>query len=436
MRLAFFSPIPPAPTGIADYASEVLGLLAPEHEIHVFHAQGAVDPLSLPAGVRVHHASGFAARHEQSAFDLSVYQMGNGRAHDYLYAPLVSTPGLLVLHDLVLHHARARMFLDSPEARAYAQDPASEEARAAAEGPRLRYRDVVAYSHAAGAERLPFVQLNTTGDLLPYAYPLFRLPVEAARLVAVHNAFMARAVREECPDAEVVEIPMAASRVEVAPEAVAALRARLGLAPDEIVVGSFGLLTGEKRLAALARAVARASTHFPRLRLLLAGPASDEAALRALLTRFGVWPRTVLTGRVPLWTLPAHMEAADVVVNLRYPTARETSAALLRLLAQGRPTVVSDLEHLEALPEDAVVRTDTTDEEGEVTRAILHLAGSPALRARLSMAARRFMTREHTPERMREAYRVAIAQAASRRPPSPRPGWPEHWKAAAAPSPS
>jgi glycosyltransferase involved in cell wall biosynthesis len=431
MRLAVVSPIPPAPTGIADYTAEVLALLAPEHEIHVFHAQSAVDPLALPVGVRVHHASGFLPRHRDKPFDLVVYQMGNAPAHDFLYEPLAAVPGLLVLHDLVLHHARARRFLGSPEARAYAADQASKEKRAGARAALRLYEQEVAYSYPAAGERLAFTQLNTTGDLLPYAYPLFRLPVEASRLVAVHNEFMAQAVREEVEGVEVVRIAQAACPARTSPSGVAALRERLGFGPDDFVVGSFGLLTAEKRLATVARAVARAARSLPRLRLLLVGPSPDAQALQAMLKRLGVWKRTVVTGRVPLWTLPAHMDAADVVVNLRYPTARETSAALLRLLAQGRPTVVSDLEHLADLPPDAVVRAELTDEEGEVTRALLRLAASPFLRARLSAAARRFVTREHSPTRMREGYQEAIARAMRRPPPAARSGWPEHWKVAA-----
>ena len=428
MRLAFLSPIPPAPTGIADYAVEVLGLLAPEHEVHLFHSQGVVDPWALPVGVRVHHASGFLARHRERPFDLAVYQMGNGSAHDFLYEPLRAVPGLLVLHDLVLHHARARMFLESPEAVAYARDPGSAARRQEAEAVLAGYREEIAYAYPAGEGRLDLAHLNTTGSLLPYAYPLFRLPVESSRLVAVHNAFMAEAVSAEVPNAAVSLIPMAATRTKVQPAAVAALRLRLGFAPGDFVVGSFGLLTREKQIETLARAVARAAVHLPKLRLLLVGPAKDAPGLTSLLEDLGVRRRTVMTGRVPLWTLPAHMEAADLVVNLRYPTARETSAALLRLLAQGRPTVVSDLEHLSGLPDDTVVRADLTDEEGAVTRAILRLAATPRLRERLATAAGRFMAREHSPARTRAAYLAAIERAMSRPLPRPQPGWPEHWK--------
>ena len=55
-----------------------------------------------------------------------------------------------------------------------------------------------------------------------------------------------------------------------------------------------------------------------------------------------------------------------------------------------------------------MLRVDVTDEEGEVTRAILRLAGAPALRARLGRAAREHVSREHADARTAEAYAEAI----------------------------
>ena len=109
-----------------------------------------------------------------------------------------------------------------------------------------------------------------------------------------------------------------------------------------------------------------------------------------------------------------------MAVHLRYPTARETSAALLRVLAQGRPTIVSDLEHLSDLPHDAVVRADVADEEGEVTRALLRLAESPALRdaprrvrpgARCVRATARLAAARRTPPRS-SGRRAAVPNGA------------------------
>ena len=427
MRLAFLTPLPPAPTGIADYAVEVLGLLAGRHAIDVFHAQERIDGDRLPPSCTVRPARELLARHRERPYDAAVYQMGNGLDHAFLYEPLARVPGLLVLHDLVLHHSRARMFLDSPAARAYARDPSSAALREAARPALQAYRDEVAYSYPAQAGRLDEAHLSTTGDLLPYAYPLFRLPVEASRLTAVHNAYMAGAVQAEVPGAEVVRVPMMAERVPVAPAEVAALRARLGLRQDDFVVGSYGLLTREKRIETVARAAARAAAALPRLRLLLVGPVPDPAGLDRLLARLGVRERAVVTGRVPFREIAAHVEAADLVVHLRYPTARETSAALLRVLAQGRPAIVSDLEHLADIPREAVARADVADEEGDVTRAILRLSSRAAERARLGHAALEFARREHSAGRCREAYEAALERARAL-PDPPRRAWPAHWR--------
>jgi glycosyltransferase involved in cell wall biosynthesis len=426
-RLAYFSPLPPAPTGIADYSVDVLRLLSAFHRVDAFHAQERVDEAALPAACPAHRAEAFAQRHAERRYDLAIYQMGNGPAHDFLYHWIPRQPGLLVLHELVLHHARARAFLDSPEALAYRHEPSSALRREAALLPLQRYRDELGYSYPRQAGRLASAQLETTGRLLPYAYPLFRLPVEASRATAVHNGFMLRAIREELPETPLARIAMPMARVAVGAEAVARTRARHGIDRDELVVGGFGLLTPEKRIDTLARAAARARALGSRLRLLLVGPLPDPAALWARLGELGLRDVAILTGRVPLEELPLYIEACDVVVHLRYPSARETSAALLRVLAQGRATVISDLEHLDEIPRDAVLRADASDEEGGVLRAIVALAGSRGARERLGRKAADFTSRAHSPERCLATYEAAIETALRSQAPEPRAGWPAHW---------
>jgi glycosyltransferase involved in cell wall biosynthesis len=426
VRLAFVSPLPPAPSGVADYAADLLALVAGHNEIELFHGQDEVDGARLPAGVPLHPAARFLERHRGRPFELAVYQMGNGPSHDFVYDLVSRVPGLLVLHDLVLHHARAAQFLESEAVRAWRLEPASVAARERAKPVLEAWRAELAYSYPAQGGRLFAAQLGTVGDLLPYAYPLFRIPVEASRLVAVHNRFMAEAIRREVPEAEVECAPMPVSRVAVDARAVRELRARLGFATSDLVVGVFGLLTPEKRPLAVARAVARAAVTHPGLRLLLVGPVPDRTRLESELERLGVRGRTVLTGRIPLPELAEHIEAADVVAHLRYPTARETSAALLRVLAQGRPTIVSDLEHQADLPGDAVLRVDVADEEAALGAALARLAGDAALRRQLAHSAAAFVSRDHAPERVTEAWQRVFERARERRLPVSR-DWPAGW---------
>jgi glycosyltransferase involved in cell wall biosynthesis len=427
-RLAILSPLPPARSGIADYTVDVAWALAATHQIDLFHDGDSCDVAGLPASCATHPAAEFLQRHASAPYDLAIYQMGNGPSHDFLYPLLARVPGLLVLHDLVLHHARARMFLESPAVRAYRAEPGSATRRSEAALALAEYEAEVAYSHPTAAGRLAPVQLFTVGDLLPYQYPLSRIPIEASRAVAVHNTFMRDAILEEVPGAAVAVVPMPMERVSVDPDAVRALRTSRGVAEGEIVVGAFGLLTREKRLETVARAVARAAQARPNLRLWLVGPVPAPRALLRLLQERGIAERTLVTGRVPLAALPAYMEAADIVAHLRYPTARETSAALLRILAQGRPTVMSDLEHLADVPQDAVLRADVADEEGALTRALLRLSDNAPARIALGQRAAAFMAQNHAPERTRAAYEAAIALALSQPPPPPR-AWPAHWTA-------
>jgi glycosyltransferase involved in cell wall biosynthesis len=424
-RLAFLTPLPPATTGIVDYALDVLRSLAASHEIDVFHHPAVADTTGLPRSAGAFSAEEFPARHKARPYDLAVYQLGNGPDHDFVYEPLARVPGLLVLHDLVLHHARARSFLEAPEVHAYRAEPSRPDRRAAAAVALAAYREELAHSYPAQAARLADAHLHTAGRLLPYAYPLFRLPVEASRLTAVHNGFMARAVREEAPEAEVALVAHPVERFEVDAEDVRRTRRRLAL-EDAFVVGCFGLLTPEKQVATVARAVARAAVEVPRLRLLLVGAVPRRAALEARLLQLGVLDRTVMAGRVPWAELGAHLEAVDLVAHLRYPSAGETSGALLHVLAQGRPAVVSDLPNLAEIPEGAVLRADPCDEEGDVFRAILAVAAHPERGGRLGRAARGFAAREHSQERCRETYEAAIARALALPDPPPRTR-PDHW---------
>jgi glycosyltransferase involved in cell wall biosynthesis len=377
--------------------------------------------------VTVHRAAELVARQRERPFDLVVHQLGNSPAHEFQYELVSRVPGLLVLHELVLHHARAAQFLESDEVRAWHTSPGSVEAKQRAEPVLDAWRSELEYTYPGRGARLHAAELGTVGSLLPYAYPLVRLPVEASRAVAVHNRFTLEAVRAEVPGALVLQAPMPVTRFDVAAGAVRALRERLGFGPRHVVVGVFGLLTPEKRVASVARALARAAASDDRLRLLLVGPVPDRARLDADLARLDLLDRTVVTGRVPLVELAALIEAADVVAHLRYPSARETSAALLRVLAQGRPTLVSDLEHQSELPDDVVLRIDVANEDDALEAGLRRLAGDPELRKRLSRAAAAYVAREHEPPRVAAAWE-AVFEAARQAPvPAPRPEWPRHW---------
>src|SRR5215471_13355909 len=84
MRVAFFSPLPPARSGIADYSEALIGPLARRVDLEVF---SSVDQ-----------------PHDPARFDIALYQVGNNRWHDFVYETALRHPGVVVLHESNLHH--------------------------------------------------------------------------------------------------------------------------------------------------------------------------------------------------------------------------------------------------------------------------------------------------------------------------------------------
>src|SRR3954462_15253359 len=106
MRLAWFSPMPPARSGVAACSAELVSGLRDQDAIDVY----VDDPLvNGSAGRRSAHE--FPWRHRLQPYDLTVYQVGNSSSHDYLWPYLFRFPGIAVLHDIRLHHARAASLL-------------------------------------------------------------------------------------------------------------------------------------------------------------------------------------------------------------------------------------------------------------------------------------------------------------------------------------
>jgi hypothetical protein len=120
LRLAYFTPLPPAPTGIADYSWELLPQLAQLAEITVF----SPEPLGKPAGLNqffdVRPISVYAPLRME--FDLPIYQMGNSNHHEIIYQQALRYPGVVVLHDYYLHHLLATMTGSEESYGAYVRD--------------------------------------------------------------------------------------------------------------------------------------------------------------------------------------------------------------------------------------------------------------------------------------------------------------------------
>jgi glycosyltransferase involved in cell wall biosynthesis len=391
LRVAWFSPLPPVRSGIAAYSAEILPALAADHAIEPFSESNAHD---------------FVWQARRNPFDVIVYQLGNAPCHDYMWAYLARYPGLVMLHDARLHHARARLLLDQKRF----QD----------------YRREFHYDHPDAAPGLAEYAVEGMGGSISYFWSMLRVVMRTARAVAVHNPRVAGDLREQYPGVPIDTIRMG---VPLAAHTSRAHRTRLrrdlALPDDAIVFAAFGKVTPEKRMGPILAALGALVEEGRNAYVLIVGDADGCATLHDEVARRRLGERVRVTGFVPDAHIGAHLDAADVALCLRWPTAGETSASWLRCLAAARPTVISDLAHLVDIPtidprdwrssrEPVAVAIDLMDEARSLLLAMRALADDPPLRERLARSGHEYWAAHHTLDAMAEDYRRVLPAAAAR----------------------
>lgn len=381
MRIALVSPLPPAPTGVAEYTVRLRAALeryvAERGGGFTFEATDSFTPDSL------------------RAFDARIYQIGNNGLHAAAYRAALEVPGIVVLHDAVLHHFLLGLLSEQ------------------------EYRAEIVFNYGGWygdvAAELWRDRGHAMADDRYFRYPLLRRLVEASRAVIVHNpkaALLARtALRTGSRTVEVVEVPHYVEVPERPPaQEIAAKRKQLGIPAEALVVSCFGYMRPPKRLHSLLEAIRRVT--FP-CRVLIVGEfvsAGYEASLGELLSD----PRVIRLPYVSdaeFWRLAA---VTDVCVNLRYPSVGETSGVAMKMMGAGKPVLVTGGEEYSRFPELAVIRVDSGEAEAEMLAHFLQaLATDAEMRGVVGRTAAAYVREHHGLERVAGEYLEAIRRFAA-----------------------
>jgi glycosyltransferase involved in cell wall biosynthesis len=443
-RLAWFSPMPPVRSGVAACSAELVPALRAFFDIDVFVDAAATD-VRQTAVPGTYSAHDFVWRHQQTPYDLTIFQLGNSSTHEFIWPYLFRYPGLAVLHDAHLHHARAAALLRS--------------------GRNGDYRAEFQWNHPDTNPDLAELAIAGFDTHLYYLWPMTRLVAAASRVVGVHATSLAHRLSAEAPDAYVEPIRLGHGIAVSADErarARTAVRERLGVADDVVLFGCFGGLSPDKRIQQILDAFADTRRHAAAAHLLLAGAAPEHYDPLADIDHLGIRDAVTVTGYVESESdLTACISACDAALTLRWPTAREISGPWLRCLAAGTPTVIIHLAHLVDVPaldprtwqlhsgvawamgdgqgamahgegatsgtEPVCVAIDILDEDHSLRLAMRRLLRDAELRHALSVSGQRYWSSTHSLAAMVEDYRRVIPLAIGR--PAPEIALPAHARA-------
>ncbi|MEM1180982.1 MAG: glycosyltransferase family 4 protein [Acidobacteriota bacterium] len=390
------SPLPPVRSGISDYCVDLLPELSARADVRLVRLPG--QPLDHNLAERWPTVDVETWRRDGR---LSLYQMGNNRYHREVWRLAMERPGVLVLHDLVLHH----FLIDRTIGEGGDHDAYRRELEAC-------------HGWVGDLASLPLRWPAGAGQAAQFSLPAHRSVLEGQLGVLTHSRWAADVLREEMPGLRVTSLAMGMPLPDAADgELGRDFRIRHGLPLDRPVIGSFGFQTPIKRTQVAIQALA--SPELRECHLMVAGEVAPALDLEDEAARLGVADRVHVLGFLPFGDFEAGIAAADIALNLRYPTAGETSASLLRILAVGRPVIVSDYAQSADLPESGVIKVPPGD--GEVEALVSQLAAlldDPGGLSTLGHAARQFIAELHRLDHAAAAVVDACHRYASE-PPAP-----------------
>jgi glycosyltransferase involved in cell wall biosynthesis len=372
MRLNWFSPLPPAPTGVAEWAAHVLPALCARAEVVLWTDQEHWQPLpDVAAEVRQFQPDAVPWEEIQRA-ELSVYHVGNNdRHHGGIWQVSRRHPGIVVLHDLRLPHLFLYLF------REQWNDPDG-------------YRALLERYHGeTGRWLAPMlwddrVQVDYLSDRCPLTGPA----VEGALGVLVHTRAAHDALRPT------MRWPLAYQPLAYRPARAATTVAKGG-EPYRLVL--FGHIATNRCIGSILEALTRFGDAGP-FHLHVYGPIWDENHVKAQVKWHGLRRRVTLHGYVSDDELDTALAAAHLAVNLRNPTMGEASLSQLRIWEHALPALVSQTGWYATLPPTAVAHVHPEREVEDLCRHLEAFRTDPASFARMGAEGRRWLERYHAPE--------------------------------------
>jgi glycosyltransferase involved in cell wall biosynthesis len=315
---------------------------------------------------------------------LDLYHLGNNGLHADIYRQALERPGVIVLHDAVLHHFLLGSLM------------------------REQYIEEFVYNYGEWRRHLAedlWAERSSAGvDARYFQFSLLKRVVERSRAVIVHNPGAARLAREHGAG-NIHVIPHYFEPVAMPDHAeTARFREQLGVPQGAVLFGIFGYLRETKRVIPCLRAFRRLHAVRPGTALLLAGePVSVD--LRRLLETEAVDSAIYRMGHLTAEELLTATATIDCCLNLRYPPAGETSGIAIRMMGAGKPVIVTTGEENEDLPATTCLRVSHgAAEAAELFDQMAMVTEFPVLAREIGAQARGHVLQNNSLEAVAEAY--------------------------------
>ena len=397
MRIAFFTPLNPVPTGISDYSEDLLPHLGKYCEIDVFTNDPGMTNETIAQQFHIYSHSQFKVVRNERSYDALLFQIADSSHHVEAYEHLLEHGGLMVLHELNISGVIGAKTLAKGDWVSFLKQM-------------LITEGVRAFISVA-AKFLITRQFPRWND-----YCMNTAAIRKSDGIIVHNEYM-RELVSDMVSSEGLDIPVwkvlhgvpSGDRTRSIDPHMC--KERLGLDGYDFVVSSFGAVHESKRIPVVLRSFSRLRQVVPNAIYVLVGSGSldDLCDIRAL----GLQDRVRMVGYVDMKSFYRYIAASDLCVSLRYPSVGETSGSLLRIMSMAKAVAISDYAQFKEYPDDCCFKIELGEgEEDTLFKRMYEMASNPALRAEYGRNALKYMEENHSLGRAALGYYRALEQVA------------------------
>ena len=364
MKINYFSPLPPAKSGISEVAALIIPALSQYAEVTAWTDQDDWDKdLENYAKIRQYQSNEIDWS-ELNKTDLNIYHIGNNiDYHRHILVLSQQIPGMVVLHDITLSHL-FRGFYSEQESNGVARTSINSvvDDFATTEWAIDNAASVIVHSRGALTELAQHQRWLVGYQPLPYD----------------------------------VNPPLLTDPAPLAP-------------PYRLII--FGHIGSNRRVESVLQALEelpdRALFHLD-----IYGSVYNNKELRQQIEQRKLKSIVTVYGFAIDEILDRALSKAHLAINLRYPTMGEASLSQLRIWRYALPSMVTQVGWYEEQSEDAVLFVRQEHEIEDIKRHLQRLVDDPESLVAMGKCGRKILEENHSPD----AYAKALIELAKELP--------------------
>ncbi len=266
------------------------------------------------------------------------------------------------------------------------------------------------------SEQLAQGKLFNNYFFLKIIHFLEKWAIKNSTLVLTVCSSLTEIVSSDFPQKKVFQledIPMTNEKRNVSQKEVLALKKKLGLS-DELIILYAGNFESYQGIDLFIGSIPRAAKAEPKIKILLVGGEREHIeTMQKLAARLEVKNFLIFTGKMPPNLISTYMALADILVSPR-TEGTNTPLKIFTYLKSGKPIVATNLStHTQVLNENISMLVDPTPEG--ISQGIISLLRDKELRLKMGRRGKAFVEENYSYTRfvkkVREIYDYVLAVA-------------------------